>query len=114
MKRPPSMLLYSCRGLLWLASWLAPAAKRQEWHKKRDTEVWHWIHFLAESDRLTPHTRLEVLRSCWSAFSEAGWLRFDRERTFRRLDSTLRAPAFCLAVLTSCCASLTPGAEVPW
>lgn len=101
MKRPPSMLLYSCRGLLWLASWLAPAAKRQEWHKRRDTEVWHWIHFLAESDRLTPHTRLEVLRSCWSAFSEAGWLRFDRERTFRRLDSTLRAPAFCLAVLTS-------------
>ena len=101
MKRPPTMLLYSCRGLLWLASWLVPAEGRPEWHTRQDTEVWHWIHFLAESDRLTPQSRVEVLRHCWSAFPEALWQRFDRERTLRRIDATLRAPAFCLGVLTS-------------
>lgn len=99
MKRAPLSLLYACRCLLWLASWLVPAEKRQEWHHKRAQEVWHWIHFLVEADRLTPGTRLEVLRSCWRAFPEALWQRFDRERTLRRLDSVLRSPGLCLSVL---------------
>src|SRR5579862_8957546 len=99
MKRAPLALLYACRWLLWLASWLVPAEKRRDWHNKRATEVWHWIHFLVEADRLTPATRLEVLRSCWSAFPEALWQRFDRERTLLRLDSVLRSPGLCLSVL---------------
>lgn len=99
MKRPPTALLFCCRGLLWMASWLVPAEKREEWHARRDKEVWHWIHFLAESDRLTPQSRLELLRHCWSAFPEALWQRFDRERTLQRVDSKLRAPALCLGVL---------------
>lgn len=99
MKRPPLTLLYACRWLLRLASWLVPAGKRQEWHRKRDTEVWHWIHFLAESDRLTPSTRIELLRHCWNAFPEALWERFDRTRTLQRMDSTVRSPGLCLGLL---------------
>ena len=99
MKRAPLTLLYACRWLLWLASWLVPGEKRQDWHKKRDKEVWHWIHFLVESNRLTPGTRLEVLRYCWSVFPEALWQRFNRERTMRRLDSVLRSPRLCLGVI---------------
>ena len=99
MTRPPVTLLYICRWLLWSASWLVPAERRQEWHRNRDKEVWHWIHFLAESDRLTASTRLEVLRHCWRAFPAALWERFDRERTLRRLDSALRSPALCLGIL---------------
>jgi len=98
MKRPPQSLLYSCRGLLWLASWLVPAKKRRQWHEKRDKEVFHWLHFLAESDRLTPSTRLEVLRHCWHAFPEGLWQRFDHEQTVARLDSILRSPALCLGI----------------
>lgn len=101
MRRPPTTLLYACRALLWLASWLVPAERRTDWHARRDQEIWHWIYFLSESDRLTPQSRLDVLRSCWSAFPEALWQRFDRDRTFERLDSALRAPAFCLGVLAS-------------
>lgn len=99
MRRPPLGLLYACRWLLWLASWLVPAERRQQWHRNRDKEVWHWIHFLVESDRLTPGTRFEVLRHCWNAFPEALWERFDRERTLRRLDSAVRSPALCLGLM---------------
>ena len=99
MTRPPLTLLYVCRWQLWLASWLVPAARRQQWHRQRDQEVWHWIHFLAESDRLTPSTRIEVLRHCWDAFPQALWERFNRERTLRRLDSALRSPGLCLGIL---------------
>ena len=99
MKRPPQSLLYSCRGLLWLASWLVPTKKRRQWHERRDKEVFHWIHFLAEGDRLTPSTRLEVLRHCWHAFPEALWQRFDHEQTVNRLDSILRSPGLCLGIL---------------
>ena len=99
MTRPPLTLLYICRWLLWLASCLVPAGRRQEWHRNHDKEVWHWIHFLAESDRLTAGTRLEVLRHCWKAFPAALWERWNRERTLRRLDSALRSPGLCLGVL---------------
>ena len=99
--KPPKIFLSVCRGLVWMASWLAPSAKRREWHSRRDKEIWHWVHFLAESGRLTPQARLEVVRSCWRAFPDALWQRFDRPRTFNRLDSILRSPAFCLGVLGS-------------
>ncbi|HEV2116347.1 MAG TPA: ABC transporter permease [Terriglobales bacterium] len=98
-KRPPKTLLYCCRALLWLASWLVPAEKRQQWWEPRDKEVWHWLHFLAESERLTPGTRLDVLRHCWGAFPEALWQRFDRPQTVERLDSVARSPLLCLGVL---------------
>jgi hypothetical protein len=99
MKRPPQTLLYTCRGLLWLASWLAPAEKREAWWKPRDQEVWHWLHFLAESERLTPGSRLDVLRHCWGAFPEALWQRYDRPKTVERLDSVVRSPLLCLGAL---------------
>ncbi len=99
MKRPPRSLLYCCRALLWLASWLVPAEKRREWWEPRDKEVWHWLHFLAESERLTPGTRLDVMRYCWGAFPQALWQRFDRPQTVERLDSVLRSPILCLGVL---------------
>jgi hypothetical protein len=99
MKRPPKTLVYACRWLLWLASRLVAAPRRQEWYKQRDKEVWHWVHFLVETERLTPATRLEVLRSCWRAFPEALWQRFDRPRTLQRVDSALRSPGLCLGLL---------------
>src|SRR5579871_909020 len=101
MKRPPAALLYACRSLVWRASWMVPANRRAEWHQSHDREIYHWIFFLAESERLTPGTRLEVLSFCWRVFPEAFWQRFNRERTLHRVDFALRSPGFCLAVLVS-------------
>ncbi|HSB76445.1 MAG TPA: hypothetical protein VLC12_12395, partial [Terriglobales bacterium] len=99
MTRPPRTLVYVCRSLLGLASVLVPSGQRKQWHEKRDREIWHWIHFLAESDRLTPSTRLDVLRHCWNAFPEALWQRFDRTRTLQKSESVLRSPGLCLGAL---------------
>ncbi len=84
---------------MWLAGWLVPRAQRSEWRAARIGQVWHWCHFLAESGQLSRERKLELARYCWGLFSEAFWLRYEREVFLRRIDQVQRAPATCLTVI---------------
>lgn len=94
------------RGILWQSSWLlriasllAPKAQRKDWYEEWYAEIWHWAHFLHESGRLNPASRLEMAKYLWGAFSDAAWLRFDREKVFTRRREVSRTPRFCLSAL---------------
>ena len=93
----------SIRGLIWqstlllrAASLLVPKAQRPEWYREWYGEVWHWAHFLHESDRLNSKTRLELARHCWGAFPDAAWHRFDQQRLMRIAGGTPLSAKFCL------------------
>jgi len=88
-----------CRALIWLATWLAPAADRELWRSTRTRQVWHWCLFLAESGGFNRKNKLEVARFCWSAFPAAFWLRFNRDEFLRRKDRLLRSPSFCVGAI---------------
>jgi len=96
---PAQRTFVVCRSIIWLASWLAPAAQRARWRTSWTKQVWHWCLFLAESGRLNRTTQLELAKFCWGAFPAALWLRFDREEFLRRRDRILRAPSFCLGTI---------------
>lgn len=95
------------RGLIWLASavlriasLLAPKARRKEWFEKRRAEAWHWIHFLHESGRLNAATKRQIARHLGGSFSEALWLRFNRDKVLRFSRELPRAPRSCLISLS--------------
>jgi hypothetical protein len=69
-------LLRWCNVVLHVASWLVPHRQRVEWLHEWQGEIWHWAHFLVESDRLNAHTEQEVLGHCWGSFVDALWHRF--------------------------------------
>jgi len=101
--KPPRAI----RGLIWqsalvlrAASLLVPRAMRAEWYREWHAELWHRIHFLYESNRLTPATRMELARDCWGSFADAAWLRFDRERVLHAAREIPRTARFCLGSLT--------------
>jgi hypothetical protein len=85
---------------VWLASWVVPHQKRREWRTQKNSQVWHWAHFLAESGQLSREKRLELARYCWSLFLEAFWCRYEREAFLQRVDRLRRSPATCLVVQT--------------
>ena len=88
-----------CQAIIWLASWLAPAAERNRWKEAWSRQAWHWCLFLAESGALNRNNKLELAKFCWSAFPAAFWRRFDREEFFRRADRLWRSPSFCLGAI---------------
>ena len=93
------VLLFQCRLALLVASVLVPRRQRSDWYNEWHGEVWHWIHFLAETGRLsdaesTARERLELARHLQGAFADAAWLRFDRERVLYLAGETPRTPAF--------------------
>src|SRR5271157_2695831 len=92
--------LWSCRTILWLASWLVPRRHRTEWREQRLRQVWHWVNFLAETGQFNRENKLALARHCWGAFADAFWLRYDREQFLRRVERLRRAPATCLALAT--------------
>jgi len=85
--------------MIWLASWLAPAAQRAQWRANWTRQIWHWCLFLAETGRFNRSSRLELARFCWSAFPAALWLRYEREEFLRRTDRLRRSPSFCLGTI---------------
>lgn len=87
--------------ILRAASLLVPKPQRQDWYREWYGEVWHWAHFLAESGRLDPGSKLELARHCWGAFADAAWQRFDQARVMRALDQVPRSPRFCLSFVLS-------------
>lgn len=96
---PLQRTLLSCRSILWLASWIVPSRQREEWRRTWNGQVWHWCHFLAESDQLALDKKLELARFCWSAFPDALWRRFDHERFIRNLGRLRRSPGACLGTI---------------
>jgi hypothetical protein len=88
-------LIWQCKFLLRTASLLVPKAQRSEWYQRRFGEAWHWLHFLAESGRLTPQTSIELARRCREAFADAAWHRFDRKKTLRAFNEVPRTARFC-------------------
>jgi len=96
----PSQATFAiCRAIVWLASWMVPAAQRLEWRQSWTRQVWHWSQFLLETGQLTRNRKLELARFCWSAFPAAFWLRVEREAFLRRVERLRRAPSSCLAAI---------------
>jgi len=89
--------ILSCRGILWLASWIVPKPLRREWLNMWRSKVWHWVHFLVEAGRLDTSNQRMVMQNCWGAFAEAFWIRYDRETFLSRKRRLLRSPRTCLA-----------------
>ncbi|HET9836927.1 MAG TPA: ABC transporter permease [Candidatus Angelobacter sp.] len=92
-------LMWQCTVLLRTASLLVPKPERARWYKEWYGETWHWLHFLAESDRLNTHSVLDLLRHCWGAFPDAAWHRFDQKKTVRAFEEVPRSARFCLGVI---------------
>ena len=88
MKPHPQIrfLIWQCKFLLRGASLLVPKAERAAWYQEWFGEIWHWLHFLAESGRLNSHTSMELTRHCWGAFPDAAFHRFDHKKVTRVLD----------------------------
>lgn len=94
--RPIRGLLWQSRMLLRAASLLVPKAQRKEWFEEWNGEIWHWIHFLHESGRLSPASKLELAKHLWGAFNDAAWKRWNREHVLRLIHERPRNPRFCI------------------
>ena len=64
-------LMWECTVVLRTASLLVPKPERAAWYQEWYGEIWHWLHFLAESGRLNSLTTMELTRHCWGAFPDA-------------------------------------------
>ena len=98
-QRVTNRLQRCCNLLLRAASLIVPHAQRREWLQEWRSEVWHWAHFLLESDRLNVRTERELLGHCWGAFSDALWCRFNRVAILGFLRSYPMTPSFCLIAI---------------
>ncbi|MFI5105075.1 MAG: ABC transporter permease, partial [Terriglobales bacterium] len=78
------------------ASLLVPRPQRAQWYQEWYGEVWHWLHFLAESGRLNAQTSMELARHCWGAFPDAAWHRFSQKKVVRAFEEVPRTARFCL------------------
>ena len=92
-------LMWQCNILLRVASLLVPKPARADWYQEWHGEIWHWLHFLAESGRLNRQATLELLRHCWGAFPDAAWHRFDQKKTVRAFEEVPRSARFCLGAI---------------
>ncbi len=99
--------LWRCQTLVWISAWLVPHTERAEWRSQQQRRFWHWCHFLAESGQLTPQNRVLIARACWHLFSEAFWLRFDRDVLHARSRKSLGSPLVLLIALGTATALLT-------
>ena len=89
--------MWQCTLLLRTASLLVPRPARANWYKEWYGEIWHWLNFLAESNRLTSHAVMDLFRHCWGAFPDATWHRFDQKKTLRAFEEVPRSARFCLS-----------------
>jgi hypothetical protein len=92
-------LLRGCNVVLHVASWLVPHRQRVEWLREWQGEIWHWAHFLVESDRLNARTEQELLGHCWGSFVDALWHRFNRVVVLDFAHSYPLTPRFCLLAI---------------
>jgi len=91
--------MWQCTLLLRTASLLVPKPARADWYQEWYAEIWHWLHFLAESGRLNSQSVLEIMRHCWGAFPDAAWHRFDQKKATRAFEEVPRSARFCLGAI---------------
>ena len=94
-----SATLWSCRAIVWMASWLVPASGRSAWRSTQYSRFWHWCHFLAESGQLNAQNRLLLARTSWHLFPEALWTRHDRDQFYASGRRLMGSPVALLAAL---------------
>jgi hypothetical protein len=111
-KPVPRRLLWSCWLVLRAASLIVPRQKRAEWFLEWHGEVWHWTHFLVESERLSARTEQELLRHCWGAFPDALWHRLNRTAVLDFLHNAPLSPGFCLIALVATLSVLVAGSPM--
>jgi MacB-like protein len=104
--RQRNRVLRCCGLVLRLASWFVPRAQRADWLREWSSEVWHWCHFLAESERLNTHSEQELLGHCWGAFPDALWHRFNRVAVLSFLRSYPLNSRFCTFAILAMLAGL--------
>ena len=92
-------LMWQCKAVLRTASLLVPKSARAAWYQEWYGEIWHWMHFLAESGRLTRQSSMELMRHCWGAFPDAAWHRFDQKKTVKTFEEAPRSARFCLGAI---------------
>lgn len=85
-----------CRAILWLASRILPRPLRHEWLELWENKAWHWANFLAETQRLNWINQRALFRACARSFSEALWLRYDRDKFLARKRRMVSSPVACL------------------
>ncbi|HEX4605195.1 MAG TPA: ABC transporter permease, partial [Candidatus Angelobacter sp.] len=99
-------LIWQCKLLLRSASLLVPRPQRAQWYQEWYGEMWHWLHFLAESGRLNSRTSMELARHCWGAFPDAAWHRFSQKKVLRAFAEVPRTARFCLGAVVFALAAL--------
>ena len=97
---PEIRLPFRYKLLIRLASWFAPSGVRRPWRARREREAAEWWAFLVETDRLSPRTEAEILRTCWSLFRDAVGYRF-QEGIATTLRRGAGSAAFCLGGLAA-------------
>jgi hypothetical protein len=90
-----------------MASVAVPASSRPDWLGKWEAGLWSWW-VLFERGEVTSRAYPQLVRHCSTAFVDAFWLRFSRQR----FHHWLRSPSFvlaCMAVSLVALAVLTRG-----
>src|SRR5260370_15636097 len=88
-----------CNLILRVASWIVPRRQREEWIREWRGEVWHWSHFLGESERLNERSERELLGHCWGAFRDALWCRSNRVAVLNFVHQYPLTPTFCILTI---------------
>src|ERR1700761_7184360 len=101
-------------ALLRCASWMVPGRQREEWLAEWRAELWHvWQRYDDPSSSQMPDK--DVIAFCVGAFSDAFWLRRDRDysgpRRWFQLDTAQRCglSLAVLAIVTLMSALVVPG-----
>ena len=88
-------LSFACRTALWIAKRIVPAARREDWSREWQSELWHWMAdraaFVGDSS-----TRSALLRHAGGAIQDALYLRLDNAAFRERWETSRASPAFCL------------------
>lgn len=89
----PARLPLLCRILIGAAAWIVPRNMRGTWRRKWRDGAGHWWAFLHEREEfLVRDGYRQLVRHCTTAFSDALWLRFRRDR----MREFVRGPSFVL------------------
>jgi hypothetical protein len=90
-----------CHAIIRVAAQLVPAARRQEWKREWSGEVWHRWEFLACVGEWNLRAGLRLLRDCFGAFVDAGWLLASQDKVRSRIREWARSPRLCLGIFVA-------------
>jgi len=96
-KRPVSLI--TCRALIQAGSWLVPAARRTEWKKEWEAEIWHQWQFLLYAGAWDRKEGLRLIRRCLGTIPDAFWQCTAQEAVQTRFREWVRSPWTVLATL---------------